>query len=454
VTSLGYPRPGERLGHFVVGRRIGGGGMGVVFEAHDEALDRQVAIKIISPHLADDPAFRERFIREARSLASLDSTHVVHVYAHGEATPEEGGRLYLVTQLIPDGDLGGLLQAYGAPPPAMALDLLAQIADGLADAHAAGLIHRDIKPANVLLRRRTDGNQAYLSDFGIARPIDAASSGTAGTTTGTMGTPTYMAPELHLGDQPSVASDVYSLGCLLWAALTGRAPYAGTSDYQIVTAHLEQPVPQLDPSSELAVEANRILRTSMAKNPAERYASAAAMRDDLRRAALLPEAPLTGPPVEESADEPAPTAASGRPPRAAVAAALAVVLVIATLGVWALALRGDADDSTAGSDPPTAGPATTAASSPTSSDSGSADPPAGGDEAKAIANFAEALVKEGGFNQEQADCVARDVVTNVGLPALVEAGFFDEDMTFLDPDLAALPEIKSALTQATITCLG
>ena len=454
MTSLGYPRAGERLGHFVVGRRIGGGGMGVVFEAHDEALDRQVAIKIISPHLADDPAFRERFIREARSLASLDSTHVVHVYAHGEATPEEGGRLYLVTQLIPDGDLGGLLQAYGAPPPAMALDLLGQIADGLADAHAAGLIHRDIKPANVLLRRRVDGNQAYLSDFGIARPIDAESSGT---TTGTMGTPTYMAPELHLGDQPSVASDVYSLGCLLWAALTGRAPYAGTSDYQIVTAHLEQPVPQLDPSSELAVEANRILRTSMAKAPAERYPSAAAMRDDLRRAALLPEAPLGELPVEETTDEPAAAAPAGRPARAAVAAALAVVLVIAALGVWALTLRGDADDSTAGSDPPTAGPATTASSSsstPTPSDSGSADPPADGDEEKAITGFAKALVKEGGFNQEQADCVARDVVTNVGLPALVAAGFFDENMKFLNPDLDDLPEIKSALTQATITCLA
>ncbi len=203
TSSLGYPRPGERLGQFVVGRRIGGGGMGVVFEAHDEALDRQVAVKIISPHLADDPGFRERFIREARSLASLDSAHVVHVYAHGEATEEEGGRLYLVTQLIPDGDLGSLLQAYGAPPPAMAVDVIAQVADGLADAHAAGLIHRDIKPANVLLRRREDGNQAYLSDFGIARHVAADPTGT---TTGTMGTPTYMAPELHLGEQPGVAS--------------------------------------------------------------------------------------------------------------------------------------------------------------------------------------------------------------------------------------------------------
>ena len=444
MSSLGYPRPGERLGHFVVGRRIGGGGMGVVFEAHDEALDRQVAIKIISPHLADDSAFRERFIREARSLASLDSTHVVHVYAHGEATPEEGGRLYLVTQLIPDGDLGGLLQAYGAPPPAMALDLLAQVADGLADAHAAGLIHRDIKPANVLLRRRADGNQAYLSDFGIARPIDAGSSGASGTTTGTMGTPTYMAPELHLGEPPSVASDVYSLGCLLWAALTGRAPYAGTSDYQIVTAHLEQPVPQLDPSSELAVEANRILRRSMAKSPAERYPSAAAMRDDLRRAALLPEAPLAAPPVEGTAEEL--VAPSGRPRRAVVAAALAVVLVVAAFGVWALAFRGDSDDSTAASDPPTAGPASSPATGTAS--------PTNADEAKAIAGFAAALEKQGGFTHEQADCVARDVITTVGLPALVEAGFFDEDLKFLDPDLAELPEIKSALTQATITCLA
>ncbi|MEO6511035.1 MAG: serine/threonine-protein kinase [Nocardioides sp.] len=241
MTSLGYPRLGERLGPYVVGRRLGGGGMGVVFEAHEENLDRQVAIKIISPHLADDPAFRERFIREARSLASLDSAHVVHVYAHGEATEEEGGRLYLVTQLIPDGDLGGLLQSYGAPPPAMALDLIAQVADGLADAHAAGLIHRDIEPANVLLRRRAEGNQAYLSDFGIARLVTTDATGhQSGTTTGTMGTPTYMAPELHLGESPSVASDVYSLGCLLWATLTGGAPYAGTSDYQVVTAHLEQ----------------------------------------------------------------------------------------------------------------------------------------------------------------------------------------------------------------------
>ena len=106
TSSLGYPRPGERLGQFVVGRRIGGGGMGVVFEAHDEVLDGRSRSRS-SARPGGRPRFRERFIREARSLASLDSSHVVHVYAHGEATPEEGGRLYLVTQLIPTATWAG-----------------------------------------------------------------------------------------------------------------------------------------------------------------------------------------------------------------------------------------------------------------------------------------------------------------------------------------------------------
>ncbi len=435
TSSLGYPRPGERLGQFVVGRRIGGGGMGVVFEAHDEVLDRQVAVKIISPHLADDPGFRERFIREARSLASLDSSHVVHVYAHGEATPEEGGRLYLVTQLIPDGDLGGLLQAYGAPPLAMAVDLIAQVADGLADAHAAGLIHRDIKPANVLLRKRADGNQAYLSDFGIARHVAADPSGT---TTGTMGTPTYMAPELHLGDQPSVASDVYSLGCLLWAALTGRAPYAGTSDYQVVTAHLEAPVPQLEPAGELAVEANRILRSAMAKSPADRYPSAAAMRDDLRRAAgLSSEVNPTG------TDEPAEAEVVDRR-RLGIFVALATGAAVLVVGLAvSLALRGGDDDRSTTPDPLTSSPTSSATSSTTAS----------GAEATAVANFAQALKEQGVMTAEQSDCVAQTVVDDLGYDALVDAGFFAPDGTFLDPDLADHPEIKNALTSATLTCL-
>src|SRR3954468_16431543 len=157
----GYPDPGETIGHYRVVRRLGGGGMGVVYEALDERLERPVALKVIAPDLAEDPEFRERFTREAQAQASLDSRHVVQVYAHGE----DDGRLWIATQLVPDGDLRSMLSAHGAPPVPVAIDLVAQVADGLADAHAAGLIHRDIKPANVLLRRSEDGRYtAYLAD--------------------------------------------------------------------------------------------------------------------------------------------------------------------------------------------------------------------------------------------------------------------------------------------------
>ena len=234
-----YPRQGERIGHYRVGRRLGGGGMGVVFEARDENLERPVALKVISPGLAEDAEFRARFTREAQAQAMLDSRHVVQVYAHGE----DDGRLWIATQLVPDGDLRSMLNAHGAPSVPMAIDLIEQVADGLADAHAAGLVHRDIKPANVLLRRRADGGYtAYLADFGIARKVDGEATRTSHST---VGTPSYMAPELHTGGQPGVASDVYSLGCLLWATLTGRAPYVGTSDFEIATAHREKPIPQL-----------------------------------------------------------------------------------------------------------------------------------------------------------------------------------------------------------------
>jgi serine/threonine-protein kinase len=217
VTS-GYPREGETIGHYRVGPRLGGGGMGVVFEAMDQNLDRPVALKVIAPELAEDAEFRARFTREAQAQASLDSRHVVHVYAHGE----DAGRLWIATQLVPDGDLRTMLSSYGAPPASVAVDLITQVADGLADAHAAGLVHRDIKPANVLLRRRADGGYtAYLADFGIARQVDGEHTRTSHAT---VGTPSYMAPELHTGGRPGVASDVYSLGCLLWATLTGQAP--------------------------------------------------------------------------------------------------------------------------------------------------------------------------------------------------------------------------------------
>ncbi len=235
----------ETLGPYRIVRRLGSGGMGVVHEAWDTNLERAVALKVISPQLADDAAFRERFTREARAQAALASEHVVHVYAHGE----DDGRLWIATQLIPDGDLGQLLRQYGAPPRPVALDLVDQVASGLADAHAAGLVHRDIKPANVLLRRGPR-IRAYLCDFGIA--------GRVGDLSDDAGTPAYMAPELGSGGHASVASDVYALGCLLRAVLPANDPL------------------------------DAVVRTATAARPEDRYPTAAAFRDALAAAAVVP----------------------------------------------------------------------------------------------------------------------------------------------------------------------
>ena len=402
--------------------------MGVVFEARDENLERPVALKVIAPELAEDAEFRARFTREAQAQALLDSRHVVQVYAHGE----DEGRLWIATQLVPDGDLRSMLSSYGAPSVPVAIDLIEQVADGLADAHAAGLVHRDIKPANVLLRRRADGGlTAYLADFGIARRVEGEATRTSHAT---VGTPSYMAPELHTGGEPGVASDVYSLGCLLWATLTGRAPYVGTSDFEIVTAHREQAIPQLPDDSPLAASLNEVLRSTLAKNPADRPASAAAVRDWLRS--------LRGPV--------APTGSPPRRPGRVLAVVLVAVLVVAAVGVVYAVTSGD-DDPDASPDPP--GSTSSAAESPTPTPTDSSPAaPAGSDMEKAVASMAAAFAGQLGITPDQAQCVARSTIEAVGLQHLVDIGLFDEAMTFHDLDLGPYPEVKNALTSASLTC--
>ena len=405
--------------------------MGVVFEARDENLERPVALKVIAPQLAGDAEFRARFTREAQAQALLDSRHVVQVYAHGE----DDGRLWIATQLVPDGDLRSMLSSYGAPSVPVAIDLIEQVADGLADAHAAGLVHRDIKPANVLLRRRADGwLTAYLADFGIARQVGGEATRTSHAT---VGTPSYMAPELHTGGQPGVSSDVYSLGCLLWATLTGRAPYAGTSDFEIVTAHREEPVPQLPDDSPLAARLNEVLRATLAKDPADRPPSAAAVRDWVHS--------LRGPVAQTES----------RPPRRGRLLALVLVaaVVVAALAVVYVATRGD-DEPTASKEStsaPATTPGSTPASTPPTSSSVSAAP-AGSDKEKAVASMAAAFADQLAIPSDNARCVARETIETVGLQHLVDIGMFDDAMSFHDVELGPYPEVKNALTSASITC--
>ncbi|MBS4752925.1 serine/threonine protein kinase [Nocardioides sp. zg-ZUI104] len=211
------PAPGAELGPYRVVRRLGAGGMGIVYEALDTVLERTVALKLIAPEHAADPDFRQRFVREARAQAALDSPHVVQVFAHGEVA----GRLYLATQLVPDGDLAALLR-HGPVPFEEAMQVGAQVADALAEAHRAGLVHRDVKPGNVLLRRRGSHTVAYLSDFGLAGPALPHASGPRHG--GPAGTPGYLAPEVLAGEAAGAAADVYALGRLLATALTGGPP--------------------------------------------------------------------------------------------------------------------------------------------------------------------------------------------------------------------------------------
>ena len=449
MTKAGYPEPGELIGPYRVGQQLGSGGMGVVFEALDTQLNRQVALKIISPHLANDANFRARFTREAQAQASLDSPNVVHVYAHGEVD----GRLYIATQLIPDGDLGQMLQNRGAPALGIAVDLIAQIASGLADAHAAGLVHRDIKPANVLLRIGADSVRAYLADFGIARHVDAGSTLTVAGST--VGTPTYMAPELHTGGVPGPTTDVYSLGCLLWAAISGHAPYTGTSDYQIVNAHLTDPIPQLPETSSMAAAVNRVLRIAMAKQPGDRYRDAGAMRDDLRAGLRLPEGAASAP----AGPAPVRTSSGGRTGLVVAMVAL-VVLALVGLGVTYAVTRGGDDEPKA--DPTTEStPRESSPETPATADSPTTEPPdtegytpQDGDEAKAVDNLTEALQQDDTIDAATAECMAAALVDELGVERMVEAGLLNADLSVNnDPMSSGLPgDVSTAVFSAAFDC--
>ena len=280
------PSVGDQFGRYVLLRPLGQGGMGLVYAARDTSLDREVALKIIAPHLAGDADYRARFTREATVLSQMSSPHVVAVHDYGELD----GCLYLVTQLVPGGDLATQL-GQGPVPPAEALGLVGQILEGLADAHDVGVVHRDVKPSNVLLRRRAGRWEALLCDFGIA----TSDGGEAVTRTGSLvGSTPYMAPERHQGDDSGVAGDVYAVGCLLWRVLTGVTPYAG-SEVEVAVAHLQAPLPQLPGTDAFAEAVNDLLRRAMAKSPADRYATARDMAADCRSAAAVAPVAVTLP---------------------------------------------------------------------------------------------------------------------------------------------------------------
>jgi YVTN family beta-propeller protein len=249
---------GSEVAGYRIEALIARGGMGVVYEATHLGLDRRVALKVIARELADRRGFRERFLRESRLSARLEHPSVVPVYDSREVD----GELIVAMRLVKGGDLRGLIAREGPLPPRRAINLLAQVADALDAAHAAGIVHRDVKPHNVLV----EGDRAYLSDFGLAKALDESG---ASSSASVVGTAQYMSPEQWRGDSLGPAADVYSLGCVLYEALTGIGPF------ERAEADTEPEIPE-------GIEA--AIRRAVAKDPAERYASAGALMAAARAA--------------------------------------------------------------------------------------------------------------------------------------------------------------------------
>jgi serine/threonine protein kinase len=262
------------LGDFRPEEVIGRGGMGVVYRARQLTLDRFVAVKVISPEHSRDPAYRERFLREARIAARVEHPHVVPVYQAGEAS----GLLYLAMRLVDGPDLKTLLAVEGPFEPVRAVRLVCQLADALAAAHAQGLVHRDVKPRNVLIA----GAYAYLVDFGLARPVRGDDSLT--TEDHWAGTLDYMAPELLRGRAAAPASDIYALGCLLYELLTGRVPFPAAYAAEKITAHLVRRPSQIAVRDPAVSRLEAVVQRAMAKSPHDRYTSMGHLAHAARRA--------------------------------------------------------------------------------------------------------------------------------------------------------------------------
>jgi predicted Ser/Thr protein kinase len=262
-------------GDVFVGHRIEGlagrGGMGVVYRATDVELERTVALKVITPALAEEEDFRKRFVAESKAAASIEHPNVIPVYYAGERE----GVLFIVMRYIDGPDLRALVRAQGQLDPERAAHIVAQVGAALDAAHAHGLVHRDVKPANVLLGEE---DHAYLTDFGLTKRTATTGDGGASRVGGWVGTLGYVAPEQIRGGRIDARTDVYALGCLLVYALTGNAPYARESDEATLWAHLNSP----PPSESVPPEFEGVVARALAKDPSDRYPSAG----DLGRAAL------------------------------------------------------------------------------------------------------------------------------------------------------------------------
>ena len=275
--------PGSELAGCRIEGIAGRGGMGIVYRATQLDLGRPVAIKVIADDRARDPGLRTRFSLEAKLAAAIDHPNLVPVHTAGE----QDGRLYIVMRYVAGTDLHRAIKRDGRLAPPRAARVIAQVAAGLDAAHAAGLVHRDVKPANVLL----SAEHVYLADFGLSR---LQGTGERFTESGAwVGTVDYMSPEHLTGEPCDARSDVYALGCVLFAALTGEAPFRRPTVPATMSAHFHDEPPRPSEHAPVPREFDPVIARALAKRPEDRYPSAG----DLGRAAL---AAASGEPVTEA----------------------------------------------------------------------------------------------------------------------------------------------------------
>ena len=263
---------------------IGRGGMGEIYRAYDTAHGRVVALKRLPAALAADPVFQARFRSEAALAARLHEPRVIPIHDFGEID----GQLYIDMRLVEGPDLATVLQD-GPLPPHRVVDIITQVASALDAAHAAGLVHRDIKPANILVTGPESGTSGgdfvYVADFGIARAVDGSTSASLTSTGNMVGSLDYIAPERFDRDPGDRRVDIYALGCVLFQTLTGRRPFPVEGLPAIINAHLNTPPPAASAvRPNLPASLDAVIARAMAKDPDDRYPTAAALAVDARRA--------------------------------------------------------------------------------------------------------------------------------------------------------------------------
>ena len=373
------PRIGAEIGGYRLESLLSRGGMAVVYLAEDIRLGRKVALKILAMELAEDDAFRERFLRESRTAASIDHPNVIPIYDAGETD----GLLYIAMRHVQDPDLRGLLRAEAPLDVKRTISIATQVAGALGAAHQRGLVHRDIKPGNVLLIHRTSPqgvDHVYLSDFGLAKHASSVSGLTA--TGQFVGTLSYTAPEQVEGKQVDARTDIYALGCVIFECLAGRPPFKKEEDVAVILAHISEPAPDLGslvPDCPPALSA--VVAKTLAKDPDERYQTCEELIDALRVAV-----PLTGEQAiaaTQAAGEP--VAVNGSKPRDArpsrgwlIAAGVAGVAVVAAVAVLVAGGGGGDEDTT-----------TQAAASEQAADAGTAPPTESGAAPKTASEWRE-----------------------------------------------------------------